>query len=52
MAVMQNPDDSYDYYMTLNKTDKDLAANNADIASGQSSDKVIKLGPFKPGAPI
>jgi len=52
MAVMQNPDGSYDYYMTLNKTDKDLAANNADIASGRSNDKVIKLGSFKPGAPI
>lgn len=52
MGVVQNPDGSYSYYMTLNKDNAALAANRLSIISGQSSDTVIKLGPFKKGTAI
>lgn len=51
MGVMQNADGSYSYYMSLNKDTAALTANKVTMATGGTSDTVIKLGPFTPKAP-
>ncbi len=54
MAVMQNADGSYSFYMMLSKDDAALQKNRADIIAGKASPTVIKVGTFKPseGQPI
>lgn len=52
MAIKQNADGSYTYFMMLNKDNAAFAKNQVDLATGAENKNIIKLGPFTPGQPI